>query len=136
MLRFGLRRCLTSGVPARLPLVSVSRFASLSRTSYRCASSLKTPDGEELTPHLQRMAELQESVLKAPEVKELLKEFRDLMIKKGFNTEASPSLMQMVKLMADSEVRNHLGRIQEAFDKAGIKISPEDFKTFSKMWKM
>lgn len=136
MLRFGLGRCLTSGVPARLPLVSVSRFASLSRTSYRCASSLKTPDGEELTPHLQRMAELQESVLKAPEVKELLKEFRDLMIKKGFNTEASPSLMQMVKLMADSEVRNHLGRIQEAFDKAGIKISPEDFKTFSKMWKM
>lgn len=135
MLRFGIRRAASGFV--RTPVASFRAVnVRPAAVAVRFASSLKTPEGEDLTPHLQRMAELQESVINAPEVKELLKEFRDLMVKKGFNAEAPPSIMQMVKLMADSDIRNHLGKIQEAFDKAGIKIGPEDFKTFSKMWKM
>ncbi|KAF3993594.1 hypothetical protein FT663_00264 [Candidozyma haemuli var. vulneris] len=70
-----------------------------------------------------------------PHIRELLNEFQDIIVKKGFNPNEQPSITQVMRLFADKEVRQLISKLKDAFEEAGIKISPDDMGSFMKMFK-
>lgn len=70
-----------------------------------------------------------------PHIRELLNEFQEIIVKKGFNPQEPPSITQVMRLFADKEVRELISKLKDAFEEAGIKISADDMGLFMKMFK-
>lgn len=62
-------------------------------------------------------------------VKQTLNEFAELMYSKGFHPKMG--IMQQMKFLMDSEVKESLKKLGQEFKEAGIEFSLEDFKTMT-----
>ncbi|OBA22299.1 hypothetical protein METBIDRAFT_26273, partial [Metschnikowia bicuspidata var. bicuspidata NRRL YB-4993] len=69
-----------------------------------------------------------------PEIKEILALFQLLLVSKGLNPEKPPSMMEIMRLFADKEVREMAGKLKAKFDEAGIQISPDQMNLFMGMF--
>lgn len=75
---------------------------------------------------------LKEIVLKLqsdPEIVQILKDFQALLVEKGFDP-LRPSMMSMMRLMAQSDVREQAGKLKTKLDESGIVLSPEHISQF------
>lgn len=70
-----------------------------------------------------------------PEIREILEQFQLLLVSKGLNPEKPPSMMEIMRLFADKEVRELAGKLKGKFDDAGIQISPDQLNLFMGMFK-
>ncbi|QBM90139.1 hypothetical protein METSCH_E03790 [Metschnikowia aff. pulcherrima] len=70
-----------------------------------------------------------------PEIREILEQFQVLLVSKGLNPEKPPSMMEVMRLFADKEVRELAGKLKAKFDDAGIQISPDQMSLFMGMFK-
>lgn len=112
-----------SGPLFRQPQIGTVRFASSSNEN-------DLPDDDVL-----KVQDVVSKVQQHPHIRELLNEFQDIIVKKGFNPNEQPSFTQVMRLFADKEVRELISRLKVAFDEAGIKISQDDLGLFMKMFK-
>ncbi|PVH13662.1 uncharacterized protein CXQ87_001775 [Candidozyma duobushaemuli] len=106
-----------------LPRTQSVRFASSSNEN-------DLPDDDVL-----KVQDVVSKVQQHPHIRELLNQFQEIIVKKGFNPQEPPSMTQVMRLFADKEVRALISKLKDAFDEAGIKISPEDMGSFMKMFK-
>lgn len=106
-----------------LPKTQSVRFASSSNEN-------DLPDDDVL-----KVQDVVSKVQQHPHIRELLNQFQEIIVKKGFNPQEPPSMTQVMRLFADKEVRALISKLKDAFDEAGIKISPEDMGLFMKMFK-
>lgn len=106
-----------------LPRTQSVRFASSSNEN-------DLPDDDVL-----KVQDVVSKVQQHPHIRELLNQFQEIIVKKGFNPQEPPSMTQVMRLFADKEVRALISKLKDAFDEAGIKISPEDMGLFMKMFK-
>ncbi|GEQ66804.1 hypothetical protein JCM33374_g467 [Metschnikowia sp. JCM 33374] len=70
-----------------------------------------------------------------PEIREILEQFQSVLLSKGLNPEKPPSMMEVMRLFADKEVRELAGKLKGKFDEAGIQISPDQMGSFMNMFK-
>lgn len=70
-----------------------------------------------------------------PEIRQLLQEFQELIVTKGFNPEKPPSFMEMMKLFAHKDVCDLVAKLKVKLDEAGIKISRDDMGLLMKLFK-
>lgn len=70
-----------------------------------------------------------------PEIRQLLEEFQELIVSKGFNPEKPPSFMEMMRLFAHKDVCDLVSQLKAKFDEAGIKISRDDMGLLMKLFK-
>lgn len=62
-----------------------------------------------------------------PELGQLLSGFQELLASKGIETNGkAPSMTQMMKMLTDSDIREHLSKLKDALDAADIKINQQD----------
>lgn len=75
---------------------------------------------------------LREIVLKLksdPEITQILQDFQALLVEKGFDP-LRPSMMSMMRLFAQSDVREQAAKLKTKLDEAGIVLSPEHISQF------
>lgn len=104
------------------------RIATAQNTTVRFASN--STGSEE-----QKVQEIITKLSSNPEIREILNEFQNLLQSKGFNPEKPPSLMEMMRLFADKEVRALAGKLKGKFDEEGIAITPEQLNLFMGLFK-
>lgn len=122
--RLALRQNALRPVSLRsLPKTQSVRFASSSNEN-------DLPDD-----YVLKVQDVVSKVQQHPHIRELLNQFQEIIVKKGFNPQEPPSMTQVMRLFADKEVRALISKLKDAFDEAGIKISPEDMGLFMKMFK-
>ncbi|CAI5759640.1 unnamed protein product [Candida verbasci] len=63
-----------------------------------------------------------------PELMKLTLEFKQLLTKKGLMNQSNlkPSLTTMMKLLSDSEIREHGNKLKKFLDESNINISKEE----------
>lgn len=69
------------------------------------------------------------------ELRELLDKFQKLLEAKGIMPDGKqPSVMLMLKILTDKEVRNSLKELKDVMDKEGIQLSKEDLNAFMSLY--
>lgn len=103
------------------------------RSSIRFASSSNENDFPD--PDMMKIQDVVSKAQLNPVIRELLQDFQEIIKEKGFNPDEQPSMTQIMRLFADKEVRKLLLKLKDAFDEAGIKISPDEIGLFMKLFK-
>lgn len=72
-------------------------------------------------------------VLKAnPELSQLLDGFQTLLVEKGIQTAGKPpSLTQMMKMLADKDIRDHLSQLKDCLERSDVKINQQDLNALT-----
>lgn len=110
------------------PRVSLCRAA----VSVRFASNSQNGLPEE---EVLKAQDLVSKLQQHPEIRQLLEEFQELIVSKGFNPEKPPSFMEMMRLFAHEDVCDLVSQLKVKFDEAGIKISRDDMGLLMKLFK-
>ena len=70
-----------------------------------------------------------------PELGNLLSGFQTLLAEKGIATDGQPpSMTQMMRIMADKDIRDHLGKLKQALDDANIQITQQDLSALTDIY--
>lgn len=118
-------------VAPRLPLLARRTPLVFSR----CALNSNGPDFDISDKDLAKVHDIVTKLNQNPEIREILREFQDLIVSKGFNPNLPPSFMEMMRLFSQKDVRELASKLKAKFDEAGIQISPEDMGLFMKLFK-
>lgn len=125
-------------LPSRLvfrkirPVIIHMRFTPVNKPprlqSVRFQSSNSIQDDEKLK-------EIVEKLRSNPEIAQILQEFQATIIDKGFDPLRPPSMMDMMRLFAQKEVREQAAKLKSKLDDAGIVLSPEHIGLFMNNFK-
>ncbi|KAI5952044.1 hypothetical protein CANMA_005123 [Candida margitis] len=66
-----------------------------------------------------------------PELMQLTVEFKELLSKKGLLSSGKPSISQMMKLLADKEVREHGAKLKNFLDSKETGLTQEELATLT-----
>ncbi|CAD1811492.1 hypothetical protein FOB58_003588 [Candida parapsilosis] len=66
-----------------------------------------------------------------PELMQLTVEFKELLSKKGLLSTGKPSISQMMKLLADKEVREHGAKLKNFLDSKETGLTQEELATLT-----
>lgn len=78
------------------------------------------------------MQKVRETVESNPQLMESLKELQEVIMGKGiFTPGKTPSMIQMMSLLADKEIRGRLMSFKDALEDSGIKLDSKDMSAFS-----
>ncbi|KAK8443013.1 hypothetical protein ACI3LY_002818 [Candidozyma auris] len=136
--RFALTRSVAArpSMASRSPLLRAAAQSPVSKPQFIFARFASSPNENDLPDEdILKVQDVVSKVQQHPHIRELLNEFQDIIVKKGFNPNEQPSFTQVMRLFADKEVRQLISKLKDAFDEAGIKVSPEDMSSFMKMFK-
>ncbi|KAG7665555.1 uncharacterized protein J8A68_000957 [[Candida] subhashii] len=114
--------------------VVVRTFGSTSTTS-AWGFTKKAPEGEQEAPEKEDPQVALLKVVKAfqqnPQLMQLTREFKDILEKKGLfplpEGQTTPSMKILIKMISDSEIRDHIEKLRTAMAENGIDISDKDF---------
>lgn len=82
----------------------------------------------------EKLKEIIQKLQADPEIVQILRDFQNLLVEKGFDP-VKPSMMQMMRLFAQSDVREQATKLKNKLDEAGINLSPEHISLFMKNFK-
>lgn len=107
---------------AKRPIVSQRTYASSSK-----------PD--EILEEAQRVGNLINVFRQNPEIRSLLDDFQNLLAEKGLQPDGKqPTMFQMMKILADKDVKASLLKLKEALDGANIQLTQEDLNAFMNLY--
>ncbi|ODV77709.1 uncharacterized protein CANTADRAFT_35064, partial [Suhomyces tanzawaensis NRRL Y-17324] len=76
-----------------------------------------------------------ETLKNNPELAKLLDGFQSLLATKGIATGGQPpSLTQMMKILADKDIREHLSKLKAVLDASNIKINQQDLSALTDLY--
>jgi hypothetical protein len=88
----------------------------------------KGPTAEE---QAEAIAKVRKAIGENPELLNLMGEFRELLEKKGFELGAKPSFTQMMKLLADKDVRDHGNKLKTYLETNDTGLTQKEIATVS-----
>mmetsp|Transcript_8610 Transcript_8610/g.8504 ORF Transcript_8610/g.8504 Transcript_8610/m.8504 type:complete len:142 (-) Transcript_8610:912-1337(-) len=107
---------------AKIPIVYQRTYASSSK-----------PD--EVLEEAQRVSNVINVFRENPEIRSLLDDFQNLLAEKGLQPDGKqPSMFQMMKILADKDVKASLLKLKEALDGANIQLTQEDLNAFMNLY--
>ena len=96
------------------------------------ASSSKPDDGLE---EADKVSNIINVFKQNPEIRSLLDDFQNLLTQKGLQPDGKqPTMFQMMKIMADKDVKASLLKLKEALDAANIQLTQEDLNAFMNLY--
>jgi hypothetical protein len=96
------------------------------------ASSSKPDD---VLEEAQRVGNLINVFRQNPEIRSLLDDFQNLLAEKGLQPDGKqPTMFQMMKILADKDVKASLLKLKEALDGANIQLTQEDLNAFMNLY--
>lgn len=119
----------------QLPRLSVSRpVAAKSQIFYqRSYASSSKLDGELVEE--ERVKKIISVFRENPEIKTVLDEFQKLLAEKGLQPDGNqPTMVQMMKILADKEVKTALMKLKGALDSANVQLTQEDLNAFMNLY--
>lgn len=73
-------------------------------------------------------------IRETPEIKDKLDNFQVLLRDKGFNTNEPPSLMKMMGLLAQKDVKDAISDLKSTLEDNGVKMGPEELSALMKLY--
>lgn len=128
MFRLASRLVTGRSLPKVLPSVKASLYRPSLVQGVRFQSSTGFEEDEKLK-------EIVEKLRSNPEIAQILQEFQSTIIEKGFDPLRPPSMMEMMRLFAQKEVRELAAKLKTKLDEAGIVLSPEHIGLFMNNFK-
>lgn len=99
----------------------------------RTYASSSKPD--EVLEEAQRVSNVINVFRENPEIRSLLDDFQNLLAEKGLQPDGKqPSMFQMMKILADKDVKASLLKLKEALDGANIQLTQEDLNAFMNLY--
>lgn len=96
------------------------------------ASSSKPDD---VLDEAQRVGNVINVFRQNPEIRTLLDDFQKLLAEKGLQPDGKqPTMFQMMKILADKDVKASLLKLKEALDGANIQLTQEDLNAFMNLY--
>lgn len=105
------------------------------RAFTRAASNSNSPDFDISDKDKAKVHDIVAKLNQHPEIRDILDQFQQLLVSKGFNPNQPPSFMEMMRLFSQKDVRELASKLKTKFDEAGIQISPDDMGLFMKLFK-
>ncbi|KAK6456643.1 uncharacterized protein RJT20DRAFT_126656 [Scheffersomyces xylosifermentans] len=79
-----------------------------------------------------RVKQFAETLKNNPELSQLLDGFQTLLVNKGIQTAGKPpSLTQMMKMLTDKDIRDHLTKLKDCLEKSNIQINQQDLNALT-----
>lgn len=120
----------TSTIVGRLSKVTVpSRTVPSGFVSIRKYSDYAPNDDE-----TQRLNKLVTELKSNPKISEALEELQQLLVLKGFDPSTKPSMMKMMLILMDKEIKASITALKTQLEEAKISFSKEDVDTFMKLF--
>lgn len=70
-----------------------------------------------------------------PELGKLLDGFQKLLVSKGIDSQGKPpSMTQMMKMLTDADIRQHLSKLKDELDRANIQINQKDLSALTDIY--
>lgn len=96
------------------------------------ASSPKPDEGVE---EAERVSNVINVFRENPEIRSLLDDFQKLLAEKGLQPDGNkPTMFQMMKILADKDVKASLMKLKEALDSANIQLTQDDLNAFMNLY--
>lgn len=135
MFRSNFRIISTSLKSVRSVSVSVSVPVPVLRSSQVVRSTITTRSfATSNDPESERLEKLITSLKSNPKIASELESFQQLLVSKGFETDKKPSMMQMMLIMTDKEIKSSIQRLKSELEAANISFTKEDVDIFMKLF--
>lgn len=83
---------------------------------------------------IDRVQQITNKIREIPDIESKLNQFQTLLKDKGFSPNEPPSMLRLMSLLADKEVKACLKDLKQSLDDNGVEIRPEDYSVFLKMY--
>ncbi|CAH2352513.1 uncharacterized protein, mitochondrial [[Candida] railenensis] len=71
-----------------------------------------------------------------PKIASALENFQELLVSKGFQPDKKPSMMQMMSILTDKEIKSSISDLRAQLEEANIKFTQKDVDAFMKLFGM
>lgn len=125
-------RYLSGGLRAssrRIGVISRPRITASVPISRRLFST----DAEDENARLEKLVT---DLRSNPKIATALENFQNLLVSKGFQPDKKPSMMQMMLILTDKEIKASIGDLRAQLEQANIKFSQKDVDAFMKLFGM
>lgn len=83
---------------------------------------------------IDRVQQITNKIREIPDIESKLNQFQTLLKDKGFSPNEPPSMLRLMSLLADKEVKACLKDLKQSLDDNGVEIRPEDYSMFLQMY--
>ncbi|KAI5953082.1 hypothetical protein KGF57_004074 [Candida theae] len=112
--------------PVVYTLAQVNRRAFTNTTAKFFFDKAPSPEQQE-----QAFSKVKKILSENPELMQLTVEFKELLSRKGLLSSGKPSITQMMKLLADKEVREHGAKLKKFLDSQETGLTQEELATLT-----